>query len=86
MSEQDSDARDSVNTQEKDMHPLLKLGVLTVGSKIGAEIIIRLAKHPLLLLAMGVGSGIYINKHRKDIIDAAQQLKEQSIAIVKKSD
>ncbi|GAB4256545.1 MAG: hypothetical protein Kow0065_05360 [Methylomicrobium sp.] len=86
MNDQDSIEKDASTTPDKEMHPLLKLGVLTVGTKIGTEILLKLAKHPVLLLAMGVGTGIYINKHRKEIIDAAQELKEQGIAIVKKSD
>jgi len=40
----------------------------------------------VLLMAMGIGSGLYINKHRKDILEAAQQLKDQGLAIVKKKD
>lgn len=75
---------DEVEQEETGIHPLIKLGILTVGSKIGAEIILKLAKYPLLLLAMGMGSGIYINKHRKEIGEAAHQLKEQGLSVIKK--
>ncbi|PKM37426.1 MAG: hypothetical protein CVV06_05930 [Gammaproteobacteria bacterium HGW-Gammaproteobacteria-10] len=87
MSEQESNGGSGyIEQEEKSMHPLIKLGILSVGSKVGAEIILKLAKHPVLLMAMGIGSGLYINKHRKDILEAAQQLKDQGLAIVKKKD
>ena len=87
MSEQESNGGSgNIELEGKSMHPLIKLGILSVGSKVGAEIILKLAKHPVLLMAMGIGSGLYINKHRKDILEAAQQLKDQGLAIVKKKD
>lgn len=86
MSEQDSIEETGNIKLDKDTHPLIKLGILSVGTKVGAEIILKLAKHPLLLLAMGVGAGIYMNKNRKEIIEAAQQLKDQGLDIVKKID
>lgn len=86
MSEQDSIEESGSIKSERDIHPLIKLGILSVGTKVGAEIILKLAKHPLLLLAMGVGAGIYMNKNRKEIIEAAQQLKDQGLEIVKKID
>lgn len=75
---------ENFQVSSKAIHPLVQLGVVAVGTKIGATVILKLAKHPLLLLGMGVASGYYLNKHRKDIIEAATQLKEQSLKVITK--
>ncbi|MGR9115322.1 MAG: hypothetical protein ACU85E_06115 [Gammaproteobacteria bacterium] len=68
----------------KETHPLIQLGVVAVGTKVGATLILKLARYPLLLFGMGVASGFYLNKNRKDIIEAANQLKEQSKRMISK--
>lgn len=60
-----------------DRHPLVTLGVLTAGSQLGATVIQRMAKYPVLLFAMGVTAGVYSYKNRKEILAEAQHLAAQ---------
>lgn len=87
MSDQDllPDAEEST-VDEKETHPLIKLGILSIGTKIGATLILRLAKYPVLLFGMGAVAGFYANKNRQDISDAAVELKEQGLKIIRKKD
>jgi hypothetical protein len=62
---------------EKDRHPLVTLGVITAGSQLGAALINRLARHPVLLFSMGIGVGIYSYKNRKQILAEVEQLTDQ---------
>ena len=74
-------AKDSV----KETHPLIQLGAVAVGTKIGATLIIKLARYPLLLMGMGVASGYYLNKNRSEIIEAANQIKEKGLKVIRKN-
>ena len=65
-------------------HPLIQLGVVAVGTKIGATLILRLAKHPALLFGMGIAAGYYANKNRQEIIEAANQIKDQGLKVIGK--
>ncbi|MGR9045666.1 MAG: hypothetical protein ACU83N_10240 [Gammaproteobacteria bacterium] len=71
-------------TSAKQIHPLIQLGLAAAGTQIGASMIIKLAKHPLLLLSMGIASGFYLNKYRKGVREAADQIKEQGLKMIKK--
>ena len=76
---------DETDITVKEIHPLIQLGVVAVGTKIGATLILRLAKYPALLFGMGALTGFYLNKNRKDIIEAARQIKDQGLkAAIKK--
>lgn len=82
MQEQDDleeleDTEDSVETA-KDRHPLITIGILTAGTQMGSALIQRMGKHPLLLFGMGVAAGVYTYKNRKEIIQEAEHLKDQS--------
>jgi hypothetical protein len=67
------------NTEEtKDRHPLITIGILTVGTQLGTALIQRMGRHPALLFAMGLGAGIYSYKNRKEILDEASHLKNQT--------
>jgi len=68
----------------KDRHPIITLGLLSAGTQIGSALIQRMGRHPLLLFAMGAGSGAYIYKHRKAILAEAQHLKQQSKDLISK--
>jgi hypothetical protein len=70
----------------KDIHPLAKLSVVAVGTKIGATVILKMAKYPILLFGMGIVSGYYINKNRKEIIAAAEDVKQYAVSMGKKKD
>ena len=75
---------ESAEVSTKQTHPLIQLGVVAVGTKIGATVIIKLARHPVLLLGMGIASGFYLNKNRREIIEAAKQLKEKGLKLLNK--
>ena len=75
---------ESAEISTKETHPLIQLGVVAVGTKIGATLILRLAKYPLLLFGMGITGGFYLNKNRKEIIEASNQLKEQGLKVITK--
>ncbi len=67
------------NTEEtKERHPLITIGILTVGTQLGTALIQRMGRHPALLFAMGIGAGVYSYKNRKEILDEARHLKDQS--------
>jgi hypothetical protein len=61
-----------------DRHPLITIGILTLGTQIGSAIIQKMAKHPAVLFSMGISVGIYSYKNRKEILDEARHLKNQS--------
>ena len=65
-----------------DRHPLITLGVLTAGTQITATIILRLSKHPLILFGMGVTTGIYTYKNRKEILQEAMHLTKQGKKLI----
>jgi hypothetical protein len=77
---------EETSATEKETHPLIKIGVLSIGTKIGATIILNMAKHPVALFSMGIAAGFYANKNRQEIIDAAIELKEQGIKVITKKD
>jgi len=58
-------------------HPLITLGILTAGTQVGSAIIQKMAKHPLILLAMGITIGVYSYKNRKEILAETRQLTKQ---------
>jgi hypothetical protein len=60
------------------INTLLKIGVITVGTQIGTELIHKMAKHPVALFSLGFATGVYAHLNRKKIIEAANQLKQQS--------
>lgn len=60
-----------------DRHPIVTIGILTAGTQIGSSLINRMAKHPLVLFAMGTTAGIYIYKNRKEILNEAHHLTNQ---------
>lgn len=68
---------EELTEQTKDRHPLITLGLLTAGTQLGASLILRMGKHPLILFGMGVTTGIYSYKHRKEILQEAQHLTTQ---------
>ncbi|MGR9052932.1 MAG: hypothetical protein ACU84J_09825 [Gammaproteobacteria bacterium] len=74
----------SNETKAKPTHPLIQLGIVAIGTKIGAELILRFAKHPLLLFGMGIAGGVYLNKNRKDIAEAADQIKDMGLKVIRK--
>ena len=65
-----------------DRHPLITLGVLTAGTQIGAALILRMGKHPLILFGMGVTAGIYTYKNRKEILQEAHHLTNQGKKLI----
>ncbi len=65
-------------TETKDRHPLIALGLLTAGTQMGTALIQRMGKHPFFLFTMGMTAGAYVYKNRKEIIQEAQELSEQS--------
>jgi zinc transporter ZupT len=65
-----------------DRHPLITLGVLTAGTQIGAMLIQRLGRHPLILFGMGATAGIYTYKNRKEILQEAQHLTKQGKKLI----
>lgn len=68
--------------ETKDRHPLVTIGILTAGTQIGATLIQKMAKHPALLFAMGLGTGIYSYKNRKQILAEVQHLGEQGKRLI----
>ena len=67
-----------------DRHPLITLGVLTAGTQITAALILRLSKHPHILFGMGVTTGIYAYKNRKEILQEAHHLADQGKKLIAK--
>ncbi|MDF1583122.1 MAG: hypothetical protein P1P78_07410 [Methyloprofundus sp.] len=47
---------------------LIKGAVMSAGAQTGKSIMSKIAKHPLLLVGIGMVAGYYAHKHRKDII------------------
>ncbi len=70
--------------ENKDGHPIITLGLLTAGSQLGSTLIQRMARHPVLLFAMGAATGAYVYKNRKEILAEAQQLKQQGQKLLSK--
>jgi len=72
---------DSENLIQKDAgntkKALVKLGILTVGTQLGTAVIHRMTKHPVLLFGLGIAAGLYVQKNRKQIILAGEQLTHQ---------
>ena len=68
-----------------DRHPLITIGILTLGTQIGSAIIQKLAKHPAVLFSMGISVGVYSYKNRKEILNEAQHLANQGTEIFSKS-
>lgn len=66
-------------------HPLMTLGLLTVGSHIGSKIIQRLGKHPVTLFAMGTAAGVYTYKNRKEILNEAKHITNQGKELFSKT-
>ena len=65
-----------------DRHSLITLGLLTAGTQLGAALIQRMGKHPLILFGMGVTAGIYTYKNRKEILREAHHLSNQSKKLI----
>ena len=65
-----------------DRHPLITLGLLTAGTQLGATLILRMGRHPLILFGMGVTAGIYTYKNRKEILHEAQHLTNQGKKLI----
>lgn len=65
-----------------DRHPLITLGLLTAGTQMGTALIQRLGKHPFFLFSMGMTAGVYVYKNRKEILQEARELSEQSKKLV----
>jgi len=68
---------EEITKKTKDRHPLITLGLLTAGTQIGAALILRMGRHPLILFGMGVTAGIYTYKNRKEILQEAEHLTKQ---------
>ena len=64
--------------EPKDRHPLVTLGFLTAGTQLGTALIMRMGRHPVILFGMGLTVGIYASKNRKQILQEAQHLGNQS--------
>lgn len=73
-----------VQETSKDRHPLITLGILTVGTQLGSALIQKMGRHPVILFAMGASVGMYTYKNRKEIIAEVQHLKNQSKALLSK--
>lgn len=63
--------------EEHDRHPLITLGLITVGTQMGTTLIQRMSRHPVILFGIGVTAGIYSYKNRKEILQEARQLSNQ---------
>jgi zinc transporter ZupT len=73
--------------ETKDSHPLITLGLLTAGTQMGTALIQRMAKHPVILFTMGMTAGMFVYKNRKQIVQEARELSEQSKKLIsRKSD
>jgi hypothetical protein len=68
-----------------DRHPLITIGILTLGTQIGSALIQKMAKHPAVLFTMGVTAGVYSYKNRKAILNEAQHLGNQGREIFSKN-
>lgn len=80
MQEQEENSELSI-----DRHPLVTIGLLTVGTQLGSKLIQNMAKHPVALFAMGVTAGIYTYKNRKEILNEAQHLGNQGKNLLSQS-
>ena len=79
MKEQEKQVKETI-----DRHPLITLGLLTVGTQMGTALIQKMGRHPFLLFAMGATAGVYTYNNRKEIIAEAQHLKEQGKNLLNK--
>jgi len=77
-----TEQQDNQTAEIKDRHPLITLGLLTIGTQIGSTIIQKMGRHPALLFAMGVGAGAYSYKNRKQILAEIQNLGEQGKRLI----
>ena len=68
-----------------DRHPLITIGILTLGTQIGSALIQKMAKHPVVLFTMGVTAGVYSYKNRKAILNEVQHLGNQGGEIFSKN-
>lgn len=76
--------QDQQENVTKDRHPLITIGLLTAGTQVGSALIQRMGRHPALLFVMGVTAGVYTYKNRKQILDEAQHLKDQTKNLLSK--
>lgn len=63
-------------------HPLITLGLLTIGTQVGSALVQRMAKRPVVLFAMGIAVGVYSYKHRKEILRETHYLSQQGKALL----
>lgn len=68
-----------------DRHPIVTLGLLTAGTQIGATLIQRMGRHPVLLFTMGAAAGIYAYNNREKILAETQHLKKQTKKLLSKN-
>lgn len=68
----------------KDRHPLITIGLLTAGTQLGSAFIQKLGRQPVFLFGMGVVTGIYSYKHRKEILAEVEHLSAQSKKLLSK--
>lgn len=79
MPQQENNATHSITTAPgSKTNALLKIGVLTIGTQLGTELIHKMAKYPVVLFSLGFATGVYAHLNRKKIITAANQLAQQS--------
>jgi hypothetical protein len=79
---------DAVNQKElmKKTDAIIKIGAITVGTQLGTTVIHKLAKHPVFLFGLGMVAGIYINRHRKQILASTYYLAQQGKEFIIKAD
>jgi len=75
---------EKIEKENKDLHPIVTIGLLTAGTQLGSALIQRMGRHPILLFAMGATAGAYAYKNRKEILAEAQHLQERSKNLLSK--
>jgi len=56
---------------------LIKGAVMSAGAQTGKSIMSKIVKHPLLLLGIGIATGYYAHKYRKEIISSVSSAGEK---------
>jgi hypothetical protein len=77
--QQNQQAKKIVHTISKHQIPstLLKGAVMSAGAQTGKSLMSKLAKHPLLILGIGIATGYYAHKYRKEIISSVSSASEK---------
>lgn len=61
---------------------LLKFSLVSTGTYLSSHLLMRLAKKPILLFGLGLATGFYLHKNRKQIFTTLVTAKEQGLALL----